>query len=70
MNSRSASIFLALSFCPIVLLFDALKDGGKNHAFINITHSFIIYYCVLLSALSDTFFNTLRNQPYLCCRAE
>ena len=38
----------------------------KNHAFINITHSFIIYYCVLLSVLLDTFFNTLRNQPYLC----
>jgi hypothetical protein len=42
----------------------------RNHAFINITHSFIIYYCVLLSALSDTFFNTLRrNQDgYLCVR--
>jgi hypothetical protein len=26
----------------------------KNHAFINITHSFIIYYCVLLSVRSDT----------------
>jgi hypothetical protein len=25
------------------------KRAREDHAFINITHSFIIYYCVLLS---------------------
>lgn len=37
----------------------------ENLAFINITHSFIIYYCVLLSVRSDTFLNTLGNQRSL-----
>lgn len=40
-------------------------QSRENLAFINITHSFIIYYCVLLSVRSDTFLNTLGNQRSL-----
>lgn len=39
-----------------------MRTRRDKSAFINITHSFIIYYCVLLSVRSDTFLNTLGNQ--------